>query len=104
MPEHRFPATAGQFHGELRLSSDGVTFVPVTTREGDQMVLGVDGWQLGWDDVAGFERVDAFGNLRLHYDGASRFVRVRVHGSGTMRELFAVADQLVATSVAQRVA
>lgn len=96
MPDHRVPASAGQFHGELRLADDGMTFVPVTTRDGDQMVLAVGSWRLDWRDVAGIERVDGRGNLRVHYDDASRFLAVRIHGS--MQDLFAAADAFAAAA------
>lgn len=95
MPELRVPATAGAFHGELRLTRDGIDFVPVSTREGDQLVLGVRGWHVGWEQLAGLERVaGSGGDVRIHYDGAARCVAVRVHGS--LQELFGCCDEFLA--------
>jgi hypothetical protein len=99
MPTTRFPASAGQYHGELRVSGAGLEFVPVTTFDGLQMCLGLDGWRLPWAEVAGIERVEARrgvvpgesgGLVRVHYDSCARFVSVVVHGS--LREFFDAAD------------
>jgi hypothetical protein len=102
MPESRLPASAGQFHGELRLTREGMTFIPVTTRDGMQMCLGLSGWHLGWTEIAGIERVasrrglvssEPGGDVRVHYDDFSRYVTVAVHGS--LRELFSSSDSFI---------
>ncbi|MCW2973112.1 MAG: hypothetical protein JWN72_1385 [Thermoleophilia bacterium] len=103
MPETRYPATAGQFHGELRVTHEGIEFVPITTYDGRQMCLGLTGWGFRWSDVAGLERVAARSGLRpgepggvvrVHYDGCARFVSVTIHGS--LRAFFEATDALAA--------
>ncbi|MCW2960660.1 MAG: hypothetical protein JWM25_1883 [Thermoleophilia bacterium] len=109
MPESRIPASAGQYHGELRLTRDGMSFVPVTTRDGQQMCLGLAGWHLPWSDVAGIERVasrrgliasEPGGDVRVHFDDFSRYVTVVIHGS--LREFFDSSDELAAASTRLR--
>jgi len=97
MHDSRIPATAGDYHGELRLTLDGLSFVPVTTRRGNQMVLGVTGWHLAWRKVAGIERVGP-ADIRVHYDDLTRFVAVAIHGS--VQEFFRDVDALIATGAA----
>ncbi|MCW2925086.1 MAG: hypothetical protein JWM98_2490 [Thermoleophilia bacterium] len=106
MPESRVPASAGQFHGELRLTSEELVFVPVTLRSNDQMVLGVGGWSLAWHEVAGLERLgarrglegrDTGGDVRIHHAPSGRSVVVAIHGS--LRDFFRSADSFLATTV-----
>ena len=105
MPTTRFPASAGQYHGELRLSDAGLEFVPVTTADGAQMCLGLDGWRLRWSEIAGLERVErrrglrpgaSGGLVRVHYDACARFASVVIHGS--LRAFFEEADALAAAA------
>jgi len=99
MPETRFPATAGQYHGELRVNDDAIEFMPLAAADGMQLVLGVQGWRFTWAEIAGLERGadrrgpapdDPSGVVRVHYDGCARFKQVTIHGS--LREFFAAAD------------
>ena len=105
MPETRFPASAGQYHGELRLTTEGLAFIPVTTRDGDQMCLGLSGWHLDWHEIAGIERVgirrglaptQPSGDVRVHYDESARFVTVAIHGS--LQMFFDAADSCAAAA------
>jgi hypothetical protein len=90
MPQVRFPASDERRRGELRLTDDGMTFIP------DQRGMTLDGWHLSWSEIAGIERVAGpGGKLRVHYDDCLHFQAVRIHES--LRQFFALVDAFVAT-------
>jgi len=103
MHDTSFAATSGQYQGELRVTRDGLAFLPVMTFDGSQMVLGIQGWQLAWNEIAGLERVakrgglrpgEPGGTVRVHYDGAARSFPVLVRAS--LRSFFDAIDAQVA--------
>lgn len=97
MPDTRIPASVGAHRGELRLTPRGLAFVPVTSREGDQMCLDLSGWHLDWSDVVGLERVMSRpGDVRVHHDAAARFMTVSIHGS--LQGFFDAADAQIAAA------
>jgi hypothetical protein len=93
MPQVRFPASDDRRRGELRLTDDGMTFIP------DQRGMTLDGWHLAWSEVAGIERVTGpGGKVRVHYDDCLHFQPVTIHDS--LRQFFAIIDVVLADRAA----
>ena len=101
MPEYRFSASVGASRGELRITAEGIEFIPSGVERNGQLMMDLRGWAMTWDDVADIERVGAgrvqsrtgrSGALRVHYDGYLRFITVEVHEQ--LEPVFDAVDQL----------
>jgi hypothetical protein len=89
MSEHRFSASVGSARGELRITPDGLAFVPSAVERDGQLTMDLRGWAFDWHQVDGIERVGASrvqsregvrgGALRIHYAGYLRYVTVQIH-------------------------
>lgn len=92
-------ASSRKYYGKFCLDAEGISFHPIAprTRQNQMSLLLPEGWQIKWEQVAGFERRplkhgrgDA---VRIHYNEARYFHDLLVHAS--LDQVFAIADTYI---------